>query len=139
MQSEITETENQITKISVRIGDLKTSELESRYHQVENIIKLHKINSIDEGTPNHFKSLSHSEKIKRIHQLINNHTSPGVGYSTQIITPSRGSRQSEPIAIISFSTPSSKYEFEKNFANFRKHNHNIKITTSRQIPQKKQI
>ena len=136
LQSEIIETENQITKIGVRIGDLKTSELESRYHQVENIIKLHNINSIDEGTPYNFKSLCHSEKIKRLHQLINNHISQRVGYSTQIITPSRGSRQFEPIAIISFSTPSSKYEFEKNFADSRKHNPSIKVTTSRQTPQK---
>ena len=136
LQSEMIETENQITKISIRIGDLKTSELESRYHQVENIIKLNNINSIDEGTPNNFKTLSHSEKTKRINQLINNHISSKTGYSTHITTPSRGNRQLEPIAIISFCTPSSKYEFEKNFANFRKNNPSIKVTTSRQIPPK---
>ena len=60
-EKEITEIDNQITKISVRLGDLKTSELEGRHQQMENIIRLHNINSIDEGTPNHFRALNTTE------------------------------------------------------------------------------
>ena len=55
LQSEMIEVDNQIVKIGVRIGDLKTSELETLYHQVENVIKLHNINHINENTSNHFQ------------------------------------------------------------------------------------
>ena len=61
-QSDITELDHQITKISVRLGDLKTSELENRYQKVENTIRIHNINSIDEGTTHHFRTLRHTEK-----------------------------------------------------------------------------
>ena len=37
-QTGLVELDNQITKISFRLGDLKTSELETRYQKVENII-----------------------------------------------------------------------------------------------------
>ena len=134
-QSDITELNHQITKISVRLGDLKTSELESRYQQVEKTIKIHNINSIDEGTPHHFRTLAHSEKVKRVHQLVNEHVSPGIGYSTQVITPKNGTRQFEPIAIITFSNSNSKYQFEKSLADFRRKNPTFKVTTSRPPPQ----
>ena len=135
-QSYIVELDNQITKISVRLGDLKTSELETRYQQVDNIIRLHNINSIDEGTPNHFRTLNHIEKVQRVHKLVNDHVSPEVGYSTQIITPKTGSRQFEPLAVVTFSNSNTKYQFERSFAHFRKTNPKFKVTTSRPAPQK---
>ena len=133
-QSDITELNHQITKISVRLGDLKTSELESRYQQVEKTIKIHNINSIDEGTSHHFRTLAHSEKIKRVHQLVNDHVSPGTGYSTQVITPKNGTRQFEPLAIITFSNPSNKYQLEKSLADFSRNNPRFKVTTLRPPP-----
>ena len=33
--------DDQITKIGVRLGDIKPSELETRYQQVENTIRIH--------------------------------------------------------------------------------------------------
>ena len=137
-QSDIIELDNQVTKISVRLGDLKTSELEVRHHQVENIIRIHNINSLDEGTPNHFRSLNHIEKVTRIHKLVDNHVSPGVGYSTQIIAPNTNTntRQFEPLAVITFSNSNTKYQFERSFADFRKKNPKFKVTTSRPAPQK---
>ena len=135
-QSDIIELDHQVTKISVRLGDLKTSELEARHQQVENIIRLHNINSIDEGTPNHFRSLNHTEKTTRIHKLVKDHVSPGVGYSTQIITPNTSTRQFEPLAVITFSNSNTKYQFERSFADFRKKNPQVKVTTSRPSPQK---
>ena len=129
---EQTEVNNQIEKISTRLGDLKTSELESRYNQVENIIRLHNINYIDSNTTHHFRTLNHIEKVKRIHQLINDHVTPGTGFSTQVITPNT---EFEPLAIITFQNASSKYLFEKNFAAFRRNNPGNKITTSRPLPQ----
>ena len=132
----IIDMEHQITKMSVRLGDLKTSELEARHQQVENIIRLHNINALDEGTPHHFRTLKHPEQLKRIHNLVNEHLSAGVGYSTQIISPREGSRHFESLAIITFLNPNSKYEFEKNFAEYRRKNPSTKITSSRPAPQK---
>ena len=134
-QSDIIELDNQITKISVRLGDLKTSELENRYQQVDNIIRMHNINSIDEGTPHHFRTLTHLQKVTRIHQLVTNHVSPLVGFSTKVITPNTSTRQFDPLAIITFSDPTNKYQFEKNLADYRKKNPHFKITTSRPNPQ----
>ena len=135
-QTDIIEIDNQITKISVRLGDLKTSELETRYHQVENVIRLHNINSIDMGTPNHFRTLSNTQKVTRVHQLVTEHVGPSVGFSTQIITPNTSTRQFDPLAIITFSDPNNKYKFERSFADFRRKHPNFKITTSRPAPQK---
>ena len=124
-QSDIIELDNQITKISVRLGDLKTSEL----------IRIHNINSLDVGTPKHFRSLNHQEKVKRIHQLVSEHVSPDVGYSTQVITPKNNTRQFDPLAIITFSNSNNKFLFERNFADFRRKHSNFKLTTSRPPPQ----
>ena len=137
IEYDLYEIDNQITKIGVRLGDLKTSELETRYQQVENTIRIHNINCIDEGTPTHFRTLSHLEKVTRVHQLVNNHVSPGTGYSTQVITPNtnNSTRQFEPLAVITFSNSSSKYQFEKSFADFRRKNPNQKVTISRPQPQ----
>ena len=85
---------------------------------------------------NHFRTLSHLEKVQRVHKLVNDHVSPGVGYSTQIITPKTDSRQFEPLAVITFSNSNTKYQFERSFANFRKTNPKFKVTTSRPLPQK---
>ena len=57
----IIDMEHQITKMSVRLGDLKTSEVEGRHQQVENIIRLHNINTLDEGSQQHFRTLKHPE------------------------------------------------------------------------------
>ena len=86
-QTNIVELDHQITKISVRLGDLKTSELETRHQQVENVVRLHNINSIDIGTPHHFRTLSNTQKVTRIHKFVTEFISPSVGFSTQIITP----------------------------------------------------
>ena len=134
-QTDLVELDNQITKISFRLGDLKTSELETRYQKVENVIRLHNINSLDLGTPNHFRTLNNAQKITRIHQFVTEFVSPSVGFSTQIITPKTNTRQFEPLAIITFSDPNNKYQFEKSFANFRRKHPNLKITTSRPAPQ----
>ena len=136
-QTELTEIDNQITKISVRLGDMKTSELEGRHQQIENTIRLHNINSIDEGTPNHFRSLNPTDQLKRIHLLVEDHVDRGTGFSTQVISPNRNTtRHFEALAIITFLQPSSKYQFEKHFAEFRRKNPECKITSSRPMPQK---
>ena len=136
LQSEMIEVDNQITKVGVRIGDLKTSELETRYHQVENVIKLHNINHINENTPNNFQALSHPEKVKCIHNLVSQHTLPSTAFSTKVITPKPNTRQFKPFAIISFSNPANKYDFEKKISDFRRKNPSFKITTSRPQPPK---
>ena len=135
-QTDIIEIDNQITKISFRLGDLKTSELETRYNQVENVIRLHNINCIDMGTPNHFRTLSKTQKVTRVHQLVTEHVGPSAGFSTQIITPNTNTRQFDPLAIITFTDSSNKYKFERSFADFRRKHPNFKITTSRPAPQK---
>ena len=133
---ELIEIDNQITKISVRLGDLRTSELEGRYQQTENVIRLHNINSIDEGTPNHFRTLNFPNQLNRIHNLINEHLPSGTAYSTQIITPNKNSKHFEALAVVTFLHSNSKYLFEKKFAEYRRKNPNCKLTTSRPNPQK---
>ena len=134
-KSELIEIDNQIDKISTRLGDLKTSELENRYNQVENVIRLHNINYIDSNTTHHFRTLNHTDKIKRIHQLVNDYVTPNTGFSTQVITPNPSGRQFEPLAIITFQNADGKYLFEKKFAVFRRTNPGTKLTTSRPVPQ----
>ena len=133
---ELTEIDNQITKISIRIGDLRTSELESRYQQTENVLRLHNINSIDEGTQNHFRTLNFQNQLNRIHNLINEHLPSGTAFSTQIITPNKNSKHFEALAVVTFLHANSKYLFEKNFAEYRRKNPNCKLSTSRPNPQK---
>ena len=134
-QTDIIELDHQITKISVCLGDLKTSELETRHQKVENIVRLHNVNSIDLGTPLHFRTLSNAQKVTRIHKFVTEFVSPSVGFSTKIITPNTNTRQFEPLAIITFSNPENKYHFEKSFADFRRRHPNCKITISRPAPQ----
>ena len=135
-ESSITELDHQITKIGTRLGDLKTSEMEMRNQQVENIIRLHNITSIGQGTPYHFRTLSHANQMKEISNIIDQSLSGNPAYSINIITPKENSRHFEPLAIITFSNSSSKFEFEKKFADYRRKNPAFKVTSSRPTPQK---
>ena len=63
-----------MNKAATIIADLKTSEQEGRYKEVEGTIHLHNINSIGEGTDQHFWNLSHAEQFKSIVDIINAHT-----------------------------------------------------------------
>ena len=74
IKGEVTELENCMDKAATRIADLKTSEQEGRYKEVEGTIHLHNINSIGEGTDQHFRNLSHPEQLKYIVDIINIHT-----------------------------------------------------------------
>ena len=55
--------DDQITNFNVSLGDIKASEMETCYQNVKNVIRLHNIiNSIDSGTPYHFRMVSHTQK-----------------------------------------------------------------------------
>ena len=133
---DIVEIDHQITKLSVRVGDLKTSELETRFQQVENVIRLHNIITIGEGTPNHFRALTHQNQQMAIDKLVNQNLSSGNRFSINIITSKENSKHLEPLAIITFDNPTAKYEFEKNLADYRRKNPSFKVTSSRPAPQK---
>ena len=135
-ESNIIELDHQISKISTRIGDLKTLEMEMRHQKVENIIRLHNITSIGQGTPYHFRALSHANQMKEISNIIDQSLPGNHGYSINIITPKDNTRHFEPLAIITFSNSSSKFEFEKNFADYCRKNQSFKVTSSRPSPQK---
>lgn len=133
------EIDHQITKIATRMGDLKTSEMEHRSKALENDIRIHNINHLDEGTDHHFRALNFTDQIKRIHKLVTDHlTTKNASFTTQIFAPKSGSKHFEALAYVKFSSPGLKFEFEKNFANFKRNNPGCKLTTSRPSPQRTQ-
>ena len=110
--------------------------MEQRYKVLENEIKIHNINSIDEGIGKHFKSLNTTEQIKRVNKLVSdNLTSKNSSFATQIISPKAGSRFFEAHATVKFSSSAHKFEFEKNLSNFRRKNPGCKLFTSRPVPK----
>ena len=134
-----TEMDHQITKIATRMGDLRTSEMEQRSKAIENDIRIHNINSLDDGTVNHFRTLSHSNQIARIHKLVSEHISTtNPSFTTQIFSPRSGSKHFEALAYVKFSSRELKFEFEKNFANFKRNNPGCKVSTSRPAPPRTQ-
>ena len=135
-EHDIVEIDHQITKLSVRVGDLKTSEMETRFQQVENVIRLHNINTIGEGTPNHFRALTYQNQHRAIDELVSQNLSSGSRFNINIVTPKDNSRHFEPLAIITFDYPAAKYEFEKNLADYRRKTPTFKVTSSRPAPQK---
>ena len=131
------QTEHQVNKLAVRMGLLKTSELEHRYEKIENTVRIHGINYINEGTDQHFRSLSEANKHKEIDTLVKNHTSPTTQFSIQLIQPqASAARQFDALAIITFTDKNSKFLFEKNFAVFKRGNPKSKTSISRPIPEK---
>ena len=134
-----TETDHQITKIATRMGDLRTSEMEQRSKVVENDIRIHNINSLDDGTVNHFRALSFTNQIARIHKLVSDHiSSKNPSFTTQIFSPKPGSKHFEALAYVKFSSRELKFEFEKSFANLKRNNPGCKLSTSRPVPPRTQ-
>ena len=134
-----TEMDHQITKIATRMGDLRTSEMEQRSKAIENDIRIHNINSLDDGTVNHFRTLNYTNQIARIHKLVSEHiTTNNPSFTTQIFSPKSGSKHFEALAYVKFSSRELKFEFEKNFANFKRNNPGCKVTTSRPAPPRTQ-
>ena len=131
-----TEIDHQVTKIATRLGDLKTFEMEQRFKVLENELKIHNINYIDEGTGNHFKSLNSNQQIKRVQKLVSDHlTNKNASFSAKVISPRTGSKYFEAHATIKFSSTVHKFEFEKNFSNYRRNNPGCKLFTSRPVPK----
>ena len=133
------EIDHQITKIATRMGDMKTSEMEHRSKALENDIRIHNINYLDEGTEYHFRALNFTDQIKRIHKLVTDHlTNKNASFTTQIFSPKSGSKHFEALAYVKFSSSGLKFDFEKNFANFKRNNPRCKLSTSRPSPQRTQ-
>ena len=132
-----TELDHQIAKIAQRMGDMKTSELEQRFSKVENMVRLHNINFLNEGTENHFRNQTEADKHKTIIDLVHTHTNANTRIDLEIIQPqSRTARQFESLAIITFRDPKQKFIFEKNFAIHKRATPNYKPSISRATPPK---
>ena len=98
-----TEQENQITKLAIRVGDLRTSELELNYKDLKSKLRVHNINTLDQGTPTHFCVLTFPQKVKTIHYFVLSHMdNKQSSFSTQIISPKQRARQIGSLAIIRF-------------------------------------
>ena len=135
-----TEIDHQISKLAVRLGDLKTSELEARYHKVEGTIRIHNINFINEGKENHFRNLTASEKHRTLNNLFQSHASASTQLNFQLIQPqSRNARQFKALAILTFIKQKDKYIFEKNFAIYKRTAPNYKPNISMATPKKTQV
>ena len=132
-----TELDHQITKLATRMGDLKSSEQETKYRDLEYEIRIHGINTLGIGTPNHFRNLSYPNKIKAVHEFVESHLdTKNACFSTQIHSPKQGARHFETLVIVRFTHTDTKFEFERNFANYRKNTPGCTISTSRPNPQK---
>ena len=132
-----TELDHQVTKLAHRLGDLRTSEVEAKYLTLEYEIRIHGINSLGQGTAQHFRTQSFANQVKEVNNFVESHLdSKNVSFSTQILKPKQGARQFETLVIISFSHTTHKYEFEKNFSLYRRENPNCTISTSRPTPQR---
>ena len=132
-----TELDHQITKLAHRLGDLRTSEVETKYNSLEFEIRIHGINSLGQGTPHPFRTMSFANQIKEINKFVESHLdSENVSFSTQLFKPKTGARHFETLVIVRFSHTSHKYEFEKKFASYRRDHSECTISTSRPIPQK---
>jgi hypothetical protein len=93
-----TEQEHQVTKLAIRVGDLRTSDLELKYKELENELRVHNINTLDQGTPTHFRALTFPQKIKALHDFVRSHMdSKETSFSTQIISTKQGARQFESL------------------------------------------
>ena len=68
---QVTELDHQVTKLAVRLGDLCTSELEVKYKELKFEIRVHNINSLGYGTPEHFRALTYPKKVTAIHEFVN--------------------------------------------------------------------
>ena len=131
-----TEVDHQIAKIATRLGDLKTSEMEQRCRVIENDIKIHNLKHIDEGTQKPFRSLNYTEKSSKIHKLVTDHLkTKNASFTTKIISPRTGSKSFEEFAYVKFSSSDVKFEFEKNFAHFKRNNPGYRLYTRRPSPQ----
>ena len=90
---QVTELDHQVTKLAVRLGNLRTSELEFKYKELEFEIRVHNINSLDFGTPTHFRALTYPKKVTGVHDFVKSHMdNQSVAFSTQIMQPKQGGR-----------------------------------------------
>ena len=88
-----TEQENQITKLAIRVGDLCTSELELKYKELENELRVNNTNTLDQGTPTHLHVLTFPQKVKALHNFILSYKdNKQSSFSTQIISQKKGAR-----------------------------------------------
>ena len=51
------ELDNQVDKLAICLGDLKSFQTEAKFKELESQIRTHNINSIDEGITTHFRTL----------------------------------------------------------------------------------
>ena len=134
---QVTELDHQVTKLTVRLGDLRTSELEVKYKELENELRVHNINTLGLGTPEHFRALTYPNKVTAIHDFVKSHMDKqSVAFSTQIMQPKSGGRHFETLVILRFIHTADKFDFEKNFSIYRKSNPSCTISTSRCTPQR---
>ena len=118
---QVTELDHQVTKLAVRLGDLRTSELEFKYKELEFEIRVHNINSLDFGTPTHFRALTYPKKVTAVHDFVKSHMdNQSVAFSTQIMQPKQGGRHFETLVILRFIHTADKFEFEEKNLNIQK-------------------
>ena len=103
---------------------------------LEDEIKIYNINYINESTGNHFKNLNSNQQIKIVQKLVSDHlTIKNASFTAQVISPRAGSKYFEAHATIKFSSTVHKFEFKKNFSNYRRNNPGCKLFTSRPVPK----
>ena len=119
--------ENCIEKAATRIGHLKSQEIESRYKETENQIRLHNVESIGRGTDKHFRVMTNfiNEKVK-INQPI----------KIDIFKPRNNGQKFEPLALLTFNSANDKFSFEKAFANYKRATPSEQLCISRPAPTK---
>jgi hypothetical protein len=139
-KNKMNHTIHSLSKAARQIGHLKSSQIEQSYKSVENQIRIHNINSIMTEDKQDFRNIDNTKQEEEIRDILKLHTGDLRAGSVNIFKPKHGAKQFEPLALITFKTTTLKYQFERDFAIWKRTNptKNGKLTISRAPPTKVQ-
>ena len=128
--------ENCILKAAVRIGNLKSHQVEQTYKSTEDQLRLHKIESIGIGTDKHFRVVSDKEQTALVAKYLQEKINSPQPTKIDIFKPKGNNKKFEPLALLTFHSSADKFNFEKTFANFKRATPGENLSISRPQPPK---
>ena len=128
--------ENSILKEAIRIGHLKSHQVEQNYKSTEDQLRLHNIESLGKGTDKHFRVLADKEQTSAVFKYLEEKVNSKQPTKIDIFKPKGNNKRFEPLALLTFQTPTDKFNFEKTFANYKRATPNEELSISRPQPPK---
>ena len=99
-------------------------------------IRIHNIATIKTPTKEDFRSINYTKQEEEIKKILHKHWGEAKAGAVKIYRPRTGGKQFEPLALITFKTPTLKYAFERTFATWKRSNPSDKLSISRAPPAK---